>query len=248
MDISVIPFDCKTSHRQKIYDGEIKGTRVYHLSMKAGEVFESQGEAHYLKAFFLAEGSVSFYSQETEHSFNERVCYVPHPGQDARLVCKANASLMELHWYLTEEDLAFVEASATTYPFVQKYMECSQYLEDVKSDKSISRTIVEHHEMPRFAMGSNQSYGPDQVGIQSHPLLDQYFFSFPENQVELIVEDQRIPFGGNAMFHVPLGSNHGVNVPEGGQMHYIWIDFLVDPAAVAFLDTLHKPIDEIKTL
>lgn len=249
MEIPVIHFNCaEIGGRKKLFDGEIKGTRVFHMSLKKGETFVSQGETHYLKVFFLVEGAVTFSSENTEHTFDERACYVPRPGLDARLVCLEDAALMELHWYLTEEDLAFVDASSTAYPFVQKYLECSQYHEDVKSDKSISRSIVEHHEMPRFAMGSNQSYGPDQVGIHAHPLLDQYFFSFPENKVDLLIDGERVPFGGNAMIHIPLGSHHGVDIPADGQMHYIWIDFLIDPAAVAFLDTIHRPTEEMKSL
>jgi len=90
-------------------------------------------------------------------------------------------------------------------------------------------------------MGSNESYGPDRVESHSHPPLDQFFFSFPENDVVLLIDDMKQPYGGNTLLHVPLGSNHGVEIPEGKKMHYMWIDSIVDPKGISYLDEVHKP-------
>jgi len=100
--------------------------------------------------------------------------------------------------------------------------------------------MIDHHALPGFCMGSNESYGPDLVGKHSHPLLDQFFFSFEDNEVELLIDDMMQPYGGNTLIHIPLGSDHGVSIPEGKKMHYVWIDFMVDAGAVAYLDEVHK--------
>jgi len=42
------------------------------------------------------------------------------------------------------------------------------------------------------------------------------------------------------LLHVPLGARHAVEIPKDGLMHYIWIDFLIDPGAMAFLDAEHQ--------
>lgn len=43
-------------------------------------------------------------------------------------------------------------------------------------------------------------------------------------------------------FHIPLGAEYGVEIAEGRKMHYMWIDFLIDPGAMDYLNAAHKPI------
>lgn len=250
MEVSSIKLDLnqKTSGRRLLYDGEIPGTRMYHLVLGAGREFVSEKDPMLLRVFFLVEGDATFCAQDQTHRFRERAVYLPMPEQELTILASEDTCLMELHWKLNPEDAEFLKKSGVTFPFTRIYSECPQYHEDVKSDKSVSRTILDHHQMPRIAMGSNQSYGPDQVGIHTHPLLDQYFFSFPENKVNLIINGEIVPFGGDTVLHIPLGSYHGVDVPADGQMHYIWIDFMADPKAIAFLDSIHTPTDEMKSL
>jgi hypothetical protein len=88
-------------------------------------------------------------------------------------------------------------------------------------------------------MGSVVSYGFDRVEPHSHPLIDQFFFSFPENDAELIIDDERKHYGGYTIVHIPLGSNHGVEVMKGRRMHYLWIDFMIDKRGAAYLDEVH---------
>ena len=42
--------------------------------------------------------------------------------------------------------------------------------------------------------------------------------------------------------HIPLSADHGVEVKEGNQMHYMWIDFMHDnELALKRLDDSHHP-------
>ena len=124
---------------------------------------------------------------------------------------------------------------------IQIYDDSEQYREDFKSPKTISRSIIGHHALPRFCMGSVESYGPDRVEPHAHPLLDQFFFSFSENDINLLIDDRVQPFGGTTIIYIPLGSTHGVDIPEGKKMHYLWIDFIIDPIGVEYLDKVHNP-------
>lgn len=55
-----------------------------------------------------------------------------------------------------------------------------------------------------------------------------------------MIDDKIQPYGSNTLLHIPLGSNHGVIIPEGKKMHYVWIDFMVADGAVEYLDEVHK--------
>ena len=102
--------------------------------------------------------------------------------------------------------------------------------------------MVRQRNVPRFAMGSVESYGPDAVQPHAHPLLDQFFFSFPENHMTVLIDEERICLPGNTMLYIPLGSNHGVDVKDGEVMHYTWIDVMVDrKESTAKLDKNHIP-------
>ena len=63
-----------------------------------------------------------------------------------------------------------------------------------------------------------------QVGQHAHPLLDQFFFSFPENDMNLLIDCHICPMKGDTLLHIPLGSNHGVIAQGDQKMHYLWID------------------------
>ena len=72
--------------------------------------------------------------------------------------------------------------------------------------------------------GSVEANGDDLVGQHAHPLLDQFFFSFPENDMNLLIDCHICPMKGDTLLHIPLGSNHGVIAQGDQKMHYLWID------------------------
>jgi hypothetical protein len=70
----------------------------------------------------------------------------------------------------------------TQFPHIQIYRNAKHYRDRNKSEKTISRAVIEQRIIPRFAFGSVETYGVDAVKSHDHPMLDQYFFSFPENE------------------------------------------------------------------
>lgn len=224
----------------RLSKGEIAGATVYYHSMLPGDNMELQADTAVLKTVFLLEGAVEITCGAHRIALAERAAYVAEPGKAVKLQSGVDAQFLEIQWRLTTDDTAFLADKEVAFPLVQIYDECGQYREDFKTGKCISRSIIDHHALPRFCMGSNESYGPDFVSPHTHPLLDQFFFSFADNQVNLLIDDVVQPYGGMALIHIPLGSNHGVDIPRGGKMHYLWIDFIIDPRGVAYLDEVHK--------
>ena len=229
--------------------GEIPGTTPYHLTVPAGETYLlAADEAHY-HIYILIEGECDMESGETRTAFAERVTFVPAPECGMKLIAKTRLQLVCIEWDITEEDIRLRAEYGTSFPLVQPYATSIQYVDPNKSPKTISRMMIPHKMIPRFAIGSVESYGYDYVKPHSHPMLDQFFFSFPENEMSLIINGEKIPMAGNEIVHIPLGADHGVEVTGTDHMHYMWIDFLPDnEAGIKRLDERHKPTGPVRDL
>jgi hypothetical protein len=221
--------------------GEIKGASVYYHGMLSGDKVTYENSPDVLKTFFLINGEISFSNGKRNDCFKERASYVADLSEKLEINCLSNAQFIEIQWMLSDNDKRFIKDNKVELPMTQLYYDCEQYRETFKSPKSISRSVIGHHALPRFCMGSNESYGPDRVEPHAHPLLDQFFFSFPDNEVSLLIDDQIQHYPGNTLIHIPLGSNHGVQIEAGKKMNYMWIDFIIDPKGVDYLDEVHQP-------
>jgi len=188
-------------------------------------------------------------SDGTTADFSERVTFVPAPEKDMTVTAANNVQLVQIVWDITEEDIKLRADYGTAFPLIQPYATAIQYVDPNKSPKTISRMMIPHKIIPRFAIGSVESYGYDYVKPHSHPMLDQFFFSFPENNMRLIINGEMIPMDGNVMVHIPLGADHGVEVTGTDHLHYMWIDFLPDnEAGLKRLDERHKPTGTVRDL
>jgi hypothetical protein len=150
--------------------------------------------------------------------------------------------LIEVRWEWQEGDDELAAEYKTQFPHIQIYRNAKQYRDRNKSEKTISRSVIDQRIIPRFAFGSVETYGVDAIKSHDHPMLDQYFFSFPENEMDVLIDFEPIPMKGNELLYIPLGSMHGVDVKEGQHCHYLWIDFYPDnELALKRLDASHIP-------
>lgn len=228
---------------QHLLPGEIPGAEVRHHALPAGAELLLPPLADRLRVLFLVAGRVRLTDAGGAVTrLDGQACHVPLPGSGLRAAADESAELLEILWALTPEEFAFVERDGGPLPLTQVYSECEQYRDYFKSEKTISRTIVAPHVLPRFCMGSVESRGPDRIEPHAHPMLDQFFYGFAENQIELLVDGERHAMGGNLLLHVPLGSDHGVEVPPGKRMHYLWIDFFADGRDMDYIVDVHKPV------
>lgn len=186
-------------------------------------------------------GDFEFQSGEKKVNASGRYVFIPGCDQSATITATTPSSVLEILWRIPETDLDAWAHSDREFPYVQDYASAVQYRDKNKSDKTISRELVRQRLVPGFCMGSVESYGYDKVAQHPHPMLDQFFFSFPENDMDVLIEDFRAPMKGDTLLHIPLGSNHGVEVSGDNHMHYIWIDFFLGQAGLDRLDRAHIP-------
>lgn len=226
---------------QPMLTGEIPGAAVYHHMLPAGQTLISKALPIALRIFFLCDGSASFSAGGKSAAYAEKAVFVPALNDETAISAQTNAGILEIQWAMNDKDLAEICETKPAFPITARYVDAMQYRDPFKSEKTISRAIIPHRVLPRFAMGSVETYGDDLIGQHEHPLLDQFFFSFGENHMDLLLDDIVYPLGGDTLLHIPLGCNHGVSVKGDQIAHYIWIDFATDPEkANAYLDDVHK--------
>ncbi len=243
-DIKKVVLDLKEAKSASVsmLDGVIPGATVYYHNMLAGEQVQFMADTSFIRIFFLCVGAVTFQSEGQEYAYDEKAVFANKPEKTVEILANSNAQVVEIRWEMNADDLQELAETEFDFPITEKYVDAPQYRDPFKSEKTISRAIVKQRVIPRFAMGSVETHGDDLIGQHEHPLLDQFFWSFSENDCDLLIDDLVYPMYGDTFLYIPLGSNHGVKTAGKQIAHYIWLDFIQDPeAANAYLDEVHKP-------
>jgi len=225
---------------EHLLQGEIHDVEVYFHTIPEGETVLFEWKQEYARAFFLLDGSGTFEHENNNITLVELALFVPSYKKSTKLTSLTDIHMLEIRRLLNEDDIKELKNCKIEFPIVRNYVDCVKYTDRSSSAKSIKRSVLEQHIIPRFAMGTCETYGQDHMKVHSHPLLDQFLFSFAENEIVLIIDDIKIPMEGNTIIHIPLGAEHGVEIAEGKHMHYIWMDFMEDEQGALYLDKSHK--------
>ena len=187
-----------------------------------------------LRILFLCNGSI----RSGDIALCEQAVYIPDPTQPLSLNADTDSLILEILQFLTHEE--FQQCRLAQYPYLLSYKDAPTYTEDCKSEKTISRMLVPQRMVPRFAMGSVQTKGEDLVAPHCHKDVDQFFYALPENNCILLIDQQQYPFTGDILFHIPLGSTHGILLESQHTCHYLWIDYLLNDDALTYMDNAHN--------
>ncbi len=232
----------------QLCEKEIPGAAAYHITLPGGERFILEKDDLHYNIFILIDGSCRVCFDDVAETLGVRTVFIPSPQEPTAITAVSDVHLVHIVWDIVPGDEKLLDEYQTGFPMIVPYEEGIQYVDPNKSAKTISRMLIPHKRIPRFTMGSVESYGSDLVRPHAHPMLDQFFFSFPENKVNLIINGEKIPMGGNEIVHIPLGSDHGVEVTGTDHMHYMWIDFLPDnEAGLKRLDFSHRPTGTVRS-
>lgn len=237
-----LDFATKENRSRRVLDGCIPGATPYHHTVLAGATLALAPEdCHHV--LIVLKGDVRFATDGNEYVFHERVVFTPSPAQAVRVEAITDVQILEIRWFKRAgEDDRLAAEYKTQFPLIQVYRNSKQYRDRNKSDKTISRSCVDQRLIPRFALGSVETYGIDAVKSHDHPMLDQFFFSFEENEMDVLIDYEEVPMGANELLYIPLGAIHGVDIREGQHCHYLWIDFYPDnDLALKRLDDSHIP-------
>ncbi|MBR0520822.1 MAG: hypothetical protein IJJ95_05755 [Spirochaetales bacterium] len=209
------------------------------VSILKGDKLEIAADDHY-HVFILISGSITAETGGKTIDFNSRTTFLPAPDDSLLLKAHSDSGLLYIRVLKHGEDSQLLKEYGTVFPYIMPYESSKQYWDVHKTKKTIPRIMLEQRTIPRMCMGSCESLGYDEIIAHAHPMLDQYFYSFPENHTTVSIDDEKIDFQGNMIMYIPLGSNHGSTVDPGNHLHYVWIDFFNDTAGMKRLDTMHQ--------
>jgi hypothetical protein len=197
--------------------------------------------------FYSGRCSVEYSSKRLD--IEEVALLVQHP-QEPLIVHSTGGAIciLELLLKLEHEDMTSMKNSDIAGTGLFRYSESPAYSEDIKSSKTVSRTLLPGDVVPRISIGSVYTVGEDEVAEHSHPMLEQYFLSLQDNESSLLIDGEETPFSNCTIVHIPLGSTHGVSVEKGKTLHYLWIDIFNDVNEMTYLEAHHTPLEpsEIK--
>ncbi|MGB5419997.1 hypothetical protein [Algibacter sp.] len=144
---------------------------------------------------------------------------------------------------LDKEDIKTFPKEHVDSIYFKKFTDCKSYTEPIKSPQTTSRTILPNKYIPRVAMGTVKTIGPDAVGAHEHAMLEQLFLGLTDNQTIVYADAAQVDFPEYSLLHIPRGSSHSVSVTAGDEMYYVWMDFFVDKDGEEWLKT-HNTKDE----
>ena len=237
----------KASHSKEILLNEIDGIRIFHFALGAEDGQEEQLDSKYKFFYLFIKGTGSLVVNDKLYNVEPESIFLPNAVLDFSIQTAKNDTLhfIKISCDLTAQDILDLEEfpkKHTEEIYFTKFADCEAYTEAIKSPTTISRTVLPNKYIPRVALGTVKTKGPDQVAPHEHPMLEQLFLGLTDNQVIVTADDLKIDFPAYSILHIPLGSSHSVEVIEGEIMHYIWMDFFLDKKGEEWLET-HKAID-----
>lgn len=236
---------------EDVLNGEIAETQIKHVAF-AGPIVESISLTEgYVDIFIFIKGTGTLKADTLTFLLEPETIAIPSAFGEISIEVGENDTLHYLHFVkkITTEDLEDLE----TFPnenkydiYFTKFSDCEAYTEKIKSPNTVSRTVLPADIIPRVALGTVETQGPDAVGAHEHPMLDQLFLGLTNNDITIHADDVSAHFGEYALLHIPIGSSHGASVEENKVMYYLWMDFFLTREGQEWLKT-HKPISKDKS-
>ena len=209
----------------EVLRGEIDGLRTISHSVAPGQTVQLDTSPKEGRVYLFTAGNGTADDGTTVYQIGEVALLAPCHA--APLTVEATGSpllFLELVLDLSPVDVAELERNAERFPLFISYSDCKTYSERIKSDKTVSRTLMPEYTFPRLCVGSVETTGDDRVAAHEHPMLEQLFLGLQDNDCVLHADAAELAFGAGVLLHVPLGSRHGVVVHAPNKLHYIWID------------------------
>jgi len=228
-----------------ILPGEIVGIKTFYAELRGGIANKYLPEENEQRIMLFTGGTGSIQQDGADFAIDELSLFVPDLHREFIISCgKEDLSYLEIIVHLAADDLLWLGEREHKFPCFIRYAECRQYVDDIKSEKTVSRIILPEDIVPRLCIGSVQTGGPDEVGAHTHPMLEQLFFGLAGNDVIVLADSAEARFMEKDLLHIPLGSSHGVKVEAGNKLHYVWIDIFHSLEDIDYIKDNHIMKDE----
>lgn len=235
---------------EDLMEDEIADTKIKHHAF-VGPIQESISLTEgYVNIFIFIKGEGELLSDTLSFELEPESIAIPFASDEIMIEVSEGDTLHYLQFIkkLTEQDkedmLLFPKENKYAI-FFTRFSDCEAYTEKIKSPNTTSRTVLPEDIIPRVALGTVETIGPDEVGAHEHAMLDQLFLGLTDNNVTVHADASLTEFKAYSLLHIPIGSSHWVKVDENNKMYYLWMDFFLSKEGQEWLKT-HKPISTDK--
>jgi hypothetical protein len=231
-----------------ILNDEIDGVISEHMTISSHITKTVELEEGYKTIYLFITGNGTLTSGGNTYEIVPETIMLPNNVEDISFKPVENDTLhyLKISVFQTELD----QEDIKTFPkenidniYFKKFTDCKSYTEPIKSPQTTSRTILPNKYIPRVAMGTVKTIGPDAVGAHEHAMLEQLFLGLTDNQTIVYADEAQVDFPEYSLLHIPRGSSHSVSVKADNEMYYVWMDFFVDKDGEEWLKT-HNTKDE----
>ncbi|WP_111709946.1 cupin domain-containing protein [Lutibacter citreus] len=237
----------KLEYTKTVLENEIPGVKVEQISI-TGNAIKEHLDTNNRFIYLFIKGSGTVTVNKENYDIVPETILVPNSMLNLSIKASEKDTLhfLKIASKLTEQDLLDLKdfpKENIENVYYRKFTDCESYTEPIKSPNTISRTILPNKYIPRIAMGTVQTKGPDKVGAHEHGMLEQLFLGLTDNKVVVFADDAQIKFPEYSILHIPLGSSHSVEVEKDEIMYYVWMDFFRDKKGEEWLKT-HNKVDK----
>ncbi|PWH84261.1 hypothetical protein DIS18_06915 [Algibacter marinivivus] len=249
--IEFLSMELKTNQKEKkktILNNEIEGVTSEHITISNDITKKVEVDNAHKTIYLFIKGYGTLLSGEKTYDIVPETIMLPNTVKDISFKPHENNTLdyikiSVLQTELDKQDIKTFPKENINNIYFKKFTDCKSYTEPIKSPQTTSRTILPNKYIPRVAMGTVKTIGPDKVGAHEHAMLEQLFLGLTDNQTIVYADNAQINFPEYSLLHIPLGSSHSVSVKADNKMYYVWMDFFIDKDGEEWLKT-HNTKDE----
>lgn len=235
-------------YSKSILENEVRGVHVEHIALFGEQPTVEHSKNGVRTIYLFIKGSGNIVAQNKHYAIVQESIFLPNAVENFSIESSHNTSLhyLKISCELSDQDQINLEALPTENTqriYYARFSDCQSYTEAIKSPTTVSRTILSNEYIPRIAMGTVQTKGPDKVAAHAHPMLEQLFLGLSGNQCIVYADDIHIDFPPLSLLHIPLGSSHSVTVEADRTLYYVWMDFFLDRKGEQWLETHNVNVD-----
>lgn len=231
-----------------ILKNEVQDVLIEYISIKGNYTFELPAKTTILDVLLTINGEGKLILNDADYEINaSSIARIQYNTEYKIEVDEGSEfNFIRLRKLLDKKDVALIKNKIKDFSelYLKSLADCPTYKEDIKSEKTLNRMILPEGLVPRFAMGSVETEGPDEVGEHDHPMLDQIFFGLKDCRCSCFADGKETVLTENMMLHIPLGSKHYVSVAEGNNLAYIWMDFFLTLKGEKYMGEQHQMDEE----
>lgn len=225
-----------------ILNNEIPGVTSEHVALTSAITKKVDIDEAYKTIYLFIKGNGNLTSGGETYNIVPETIMLPNNINDISFKAIENDTLhylkiTVLQTELDKEDIKTFPKEHINNIYFKQFTECTPYTEPIKSPQTTSRTILPNKYIPRIAMGTVKTVGPDKVGAHVHGMLEQLFLGLADNNTIVYADEAQVDFPEHTLLHIPRGSSHSVSVNAGKEMYYVWMDFFVDKDGEEWLKT-----------